>query len=92
METFYRCSKLSIKCVILYNTNIFGSVPIGHSIYLRKTYEDIKMVLILIKYHKHNWIICVDFKMVNYLLCQQKGFTKCPCYHCMWDSRARNQY
>ena len=50
------------------------------------------MVLNLIKYREHNWIICVDLKMVNFLLGQQKGFTKFPCYLCMWDSRARNQH
>ena len=50
------------------------------------------MVLNLIKYREHNWIICVDLKMVNFLLGQQKGFTKFPCYLCMWESRARNQH
>ena len=50
------------------------------------------MVLNLIKYREHNWIICVDLKMVNFLLGQQKGFTKFLFYLCMWDSRARNQH
>ena len=50
------------------------------------------MVLNLIKYREHNRVICVDLKMVNFLLGQQKGFTKFPCYLCMWDSRARNQH
>ena len=46
----------------------------------------------LLKYHEHNWIICVDLKMVNFLLGQQKGFTKFPCFLWMWDSRARNRH
>jgi hypothetical protein len=50
------------------------------------------MVIDLLKYHEHNWIICVDLKMVSFLLGQQRGFTKFPCYLCMWDSRAREKY
>ena len=30
--------------------------------------------------------------MVNFLLGQQHGFTKFPCYLCMWDSRARDKH
>ena len=89
---FIDSSKRSLKCVLLHNGNIFGSVPNAHSVFFQETYDDIKMVLNLIKYREHNWIICVDLKMVNFLLSQQKGFTKFPCYLCMWDSRARNQH
>ena len=28
------------------------------------------------------------FKMVNFLLDQQGGYTKYPCFLCYWDSRA----
>ena len=34
------------------------------------------IVLDLLKYNKHNWVICVDLKMVNFLLSQQGGYTK----------------
>ena len=54
--------------------------------------HDVQDRVNLIKYREHNWIICVNLKMVNFLLGQQKGFTKFPCYLCMWDSRARNQH
>ncbi|KAI6651376.1 hypothetical protein LOD99_5343 [Oopsacas minuta] len=30
--------------------------------------------------------------MVSFLLGQQKGYTKFPCYLCMWDSRAREKH
>ena len=46
----------------------------------------------LSKYHEHNWIICVDLKMVNFLLGQQKDFTKFPYFLCMWDSQARDRH
>ena len=75
----------------MHNGTIFGFVPTGHSVYLQKLYYDIKMVLDSIKYLELNWIIYVDLKMVNFLVGQQKCFTKFSCYLCMWESRARNQ-
>ena len=30
--------------------------------------------------------------MVNFLLGQQSGFTKYPCFLCVWDSRDRSQH
>jgi hypothetical protein len=89
---FIDSSKRSIKCVLLHNGNIYGSIPIGHSVHLREDYNDVKVIIGLLKYHDHNWIICVDLKMVNLLLGQQKGFTKYPCFLCLWDSRERDKH
>ena len=36
--------------------------------------------------------ICVDLKVVNFLLGQQLGFTKYPCFLCMWDTRDCSQH
>ena len=58
----------------------------------REIYEAVKYVLDKIQYEQHQWIICVDLKMVNFLLGQQSGFTKYPCFMCMWDSRDRAQH
>ncbi|XP_063219615.1 uncharacterized protein LOC134529442 [Bacillus rossius redtenbacheri] len=88
---FLDSSKRSLKCVILHNGNIYGAVSIGHSVHVREEYNDVKSMISLLNYHDHNWIICVDLKMVNFLLGQQKGFTKYPCYLCMWDSRAQEK-
>ena len=68
---FIDSSKQSLKCVLLHNGNLFGSVPIGLFVYFRETYDDIKMVLNLIKHREHSWIICIDLQMVNFLLGQQ---------------------
>lgn len=89
---FLDSSKRSLKCVLLHNGNVFGSIPIGHSVILKENYASVKRVLELIKYNDHNWIICVDLKMVNFLLGQQGGFTKYPCFLCLWDSRAREKH
>lgn len=85
-------SKRSLKCVLLHNGNVYAAVPVGHSVQMQEAHNDIKTIIHLLKYREHNWIICVDLKMVNILLGQQKGFTKFPCYLCMWDSRARNKH
>ena len=61
-------------------------ILIGHSMKLKEEYEPIKEVLGCITYNQHNWKICVDLKMVYLLLGQQSGYTKHPCFLCMWDS------
>ena len=89
---FIDSSKKSLKCVLLHNGNLFGAIPIGHSVQLKEKYENIKTVLDLLKYDEHKWVICVDLKMVNFLLGQQGGYTKYPCFLCLWDSRARDKH
>lgn len=89
---FIDSSKRSLKSVLLHNGNKFGSIPIAYSTKLKEAYANISTVIEKIKYHEHNWQICVDFKMVNFLLGQQSGFTKYPCFMCLWDSRDRNHH
>ena len=64
-------SKRSLKCVLLHNGNKYGTVPIGHSTVLKKQQDDIRTVMDLL--HQHGWILCVDLKMVSFLLGQQKS-------------------
>ena len=89
---FLDSSKVSLKCVLLHNGNKHASIPIGHSTTLKEQYKSIKIVLHKLAYEEHHWLICVDFKMVNFLLGQQAGYTKYPCFHCLWDSRARDEH
>ena len=77
---FIDSSKQSLKCVLLYKGKKFGSIPIGHSVSLKEKYKNMKLVLDKLKYHEHRQLICVDFKMVNYLCNQQGGYTKHPCF------------
>ena len=51
---FVGSNKRSIKCALLYNGNEYSPVPIGHSIHVKEKYEEIKMVLDLLKYQEHN--------------------------------------
>ncbi|KAK5649680.1 hypothetical protein RI129_000709 [Pyrocoelia pectoralis] len=89
---FIDSSRRSLKCVLLHNGNKYGSIPIGHSTSMKEEYESISLVLKKIKYEEHQWVICVDLKMVNFLLGQQSGYTKYPCFLCLWDSRAKDQH
>jgi hypothetical protein len=80
---FIDSSKRSLKCVLLNNSNKYGSIPIGHSTTMKEVYKAFSLVLEKINYQKHQWVICVDLKMVNFLLGQQSGYTKYPCLLCL---------
>ena len=68
---FIDSSKRSWKCVLFHNGNKFACVPIAHSVIVKEHYLNVKMALQKLRYSQHNWAICVDFKMVNFLLGQQ---------------------
>lgn len=89
---FIDSSKKSLKCVLLHIGNVYSAIPIGHSVHLKEQYEHINTVLNFLKYNEHKWVICVDLKMVNFLLGQQGGYTKYPCFLCLWDSRAKDKH
>ncbi|KAL0831279.1 hypothetical protein ABMA28_002123 [Loxostege sticticalis] len=40
------------------------------------------------KHEEYAWPVIGDFKMVGFLVGMQGGYTKYPCYLCLWDSRA----
>ena len=74
---FIDSCKQSLKCVLLHNGNDFGSIPFGHSTTIKEKYSDIKFVLEKIGHNKHNWIICVDLKMVGFLLGFKEDIPSC---------------
>ena len=80
----------SLKVVLLHNGNKVGSVPVEHSVKLIECYEDIKFVLKSLQYSQHNWKISGDLKMISVILALQAGYTKHPCFLCLWDTRADN--
>jgi hypothetical protein len=73
--------------VLLHNSNILASIPLAHSTKLSES-----LVLEKIKYHNHEWQICGDLKVIGFLLGQQRGYTKLPCFLCKWNSRARDKH
>ena len=85
-------SKAILKCVLLHNGNRYAYEPIGYSVHLKETYENIKILITKIKYFDHNWLIYGDIKILCVLLGQQGGYTKYPCFLCLWDSRAKTKH
>lgn len=89
---FIDSSKRSLKAVLLHNSNKYAPIPIAHSVTLKEEYKNIEIVLHKIKYSEHNWQICGDLKILSMILGQQSGFTKFPCFLCLWDSRDRENH
>ena len=89
---FIDSSKRSLKCVLLHNGNKLASIPIGHSVQMKETYENIKTILDRIKYAEHDWVICGDLKVLSMLLGQQSGYTKYSYFLCLWDIRAKQDH
>ena len=81
-------SKRSLKVVFLHNRNELASIPLAHSVQLTENYKNMKLMLHVLKYQEHNWLICCDLKVTALLLGLQGGYTKYPCFLCLWDSRA----
>ncbi|GBN51421.1 hypothetical protein AVEN_180577-1 [Araneus ventricosus] len=87
---FIDSSKTSLKAVLLHNGNSFASFPLGRSVHLEENYNDLYMILEKINYQEYHWMVCGDFKMITMQLGQQAGYTKYPCFLCLWDSRPRD--
>ena len=89
---FIDSSTRSLKAVLLHNGNEHPSIPVGHSVHLKEDYENVKALLQKIKYDEYKWDVCGDFKMIGFLLGLQGGYTKHPCFLCLWDSRDRTRH
>ena len=87
-------SSRSLKAVLLHNGNKYSSIPIGHSVQMKETHDSMDQLLSALNYHDHDhgWLICGDLKVVGLVLGQQGGYTKYPCFLCLWDSRADDQH
>ena len=84
---FIDSSSRSLKAVLLHNWNKFPSIPVAHSVQLKEEYNNVKTLLEALKYADYGWEVIGDFKMMAFLMGLQGGFTKFPCYLCLWDSR-----
>jgi hypothetical protein len=67
METFIDSSKLSLKAALLHSGNIHPSIPIGHAVHMKVTYENMELLLRKVQYDKYKWHICGDFKVIGIL-------------------------
>jgi len=55
---FIDSSKLSLKAVLLHNGKQHPSIPVGHAVYTKETYENPKPLLNKLQYNKYGWNIC----------------------------------
>jgi hypothetical protein len=86
---FIDSSKRSLEAVLLHSGNNYVSLPIGHSVHLKK-YENLELALTKTGHTAHEWMICGDLKVLCLLLGQQAGYTKYLCFMCKWDNIARS--
>ena len=77
---FLDSSKRSLEAVLLHNGNIKPFVPIAHSVHLKKSYENIKILLDAIQSNEYTWYLCGDLKIIGILMGMQGGFTKHCCF------------
>ena len=88
MALIHRHFEKKFKMCIATYGNRYALLPTGHSAKLNEDYNNIKAMLKKLDREFQQWLICVDLHMVNFLLGQQSGYTKYPCFICPWDSRA----
>ena len=77
---FIRYSQQSLKAVHLHNENSQPSTLIAHSVHLKQTHDEMKILLQAIQYNVQEWGICGDLKMTGMLMEMQAGFTKFCCF------------
>lgn len=87
---FIDSSASSLKAVLVNNGNKFPSVPILYGIDTNETYETIKMVLELINYNLHQWVVCSDLKIVGILQGLKGGYASHQCFLCLYEGRKTN--
>jgi hypothetical protein len=71
--------------VLLRNGNKYPSVPLAHAVYMKESFENMKLLLEKIHYEKYKCNICGDLKVLGLWL----GYTKYCCFLCEWDSKDR---
>jgi hypothetical protein len=74
----------SLKAILLHNGNLKTSIAIAHSVHLKETKDDMKILLRQFSIKFTNG----DLKVIGMLMGMQAGFTKLCCFLCLWDSRS----
>ena len=92
MKLFINSSNRSLKAVFLNKRHKFSSIPVGHSVEMKESHKSKDLLLSALKYQKHKSLICGDLKVVGIILGFQGGYTKHPCFLCLWDSLANGQH
>ena len=59
---------------------------------MKEDYENVKQLLIKIKYAQFKWYVRGDFKILGVFLGLQSEYTKYSCFLCWWNSRADGEH
>ena len=84
---FIDASKVSLKVVLLHNSNKLPSVPLVYCINMKEIFENMSLLLEKMQYNKFKWNICADLKVIALLLSLQLGYAKFCYFLCEWGSR-----
>ena len=89
---FIDSSTKNLKAVLLHNSNIYPSIPLAYTLQMKEDYENVKQLLIKINYAQFMRYVYGDFKMLEFLLGLQGGYTKYSCFFCLWNSKADGEH
>ena len=89
---FLDASCSSFKACLIHNGNEFPTIPVAYTTIFKESRFSVEKIFEKLQYEKHNWLICGDFKMLNFVLGLQQGYTSHPCFLCLWDSRADDEH
>jgi len=67
-------SKISLEAVLLHNGNKFPSVPLAHTLRVKETYENVRVLLQKIRYKNIGGIYLLA-KVIAMLVVKQGGFS-----------------
>jgi hypothetical protein len=88
---FFDSSQRSLKAV-LRKGNSKPYIPTAHSIHLKETYDNMRILLEAMQYNVHQRNICEDLKVTGKLTGMKGGFTQFCCFLRLWDSRSTAEH
>jgi len=86
---FIDSSKPSLRTVLLHNGNQQPSIPVGHTVHIKKNLRKSKQLLNKHDYSKHGCYICGDLKVASLLLGLEHGYSKYCCFFMKMGTAAR---
>lgn len=86
---FIDSTNTSLKSAFLHNGNDSPSTPVGHSVHMKETYDNMKQLLRLRNCDQRNCQLCGYFKLIDHLIGLQSWYTKYRCFLCEWANQDR---